>query len=207
MPDRDDQLAELGRLWRDQPTRSPNVEEDQMLTQVKQDARSFDRTTLWRDARETIAAIAVLAFMGWRSWSEAGWLPKAGFAVATICMLFTITHMLRARRLHGRVGDDASLVDRLQAELHKLEVQAELLASVMSWYLLPIAVGTTAWMLALDPPRGTGKLAVSLMGLTVVFGFTGWVVWKLNQYVLRAELRPRIEELQGLLEQARAGQA
>ena len=66
---RDEPFGELGRLWREQPEETYVFDAREVLMQVKQRARKFDRTIWWRDAREGIAAAAVLLWAVWSSWS------------------------------------------------------------------------------------------------------------------------------------------
>ena len=212
MADRDERLEELGRLWREQEVEPHAFDAKEVLMQVKQQARKFDRTIRWRDVREAIAGAFVLTFAGWSSWSAEGWLPKAGFLALAVCGTYTVARALRARRQHPQVREDQPLVDRLQAEVRKVEAQAELLRTVRSWYILPIAIGTTVWRATLVNPTGGLIGLLSEMGLVLVagaaiFSLVGWGVWKLNQHALRSDLQPRLSELRDMLEEARVGQA
>jgi hypothetical protein len=207
MADRDEQLAELGRLWREQPAEPHDTDPEEVLMQIQRDARKFDRIILWRDVRETLAGLAVLAFAVWRSWSEPGWMPWAGVFVLAACMAYTLAHPLRARRRERGIREDATLIERLQSEIEKVGVQADLLRTVRSWYILPIAIGITAWSVGLKSPTGLGGLMPVLLFNATLFSLIGWGVWRLNRYALRADLQPRLRELRSRLDQARAGQA
>lgn len=201
----DAQFDEWGRLWRDQ--RTPLLEErsEDMLKKVKERSRRFDRTIVWRDAREAVAGLFGASVMVWVSWLAPGWLPKIGAAAATVGVLYVIARLSRVRRRHGPVREDVPLVERLHAEIAKVEAQADLLRSVRSWYMTPLAVGSTIWLASLVPAIGmpalatAAGLAAAVLFSTLLFYAVGWVVVKLNARAVRMELEPYCEELRQML--------
>jgi len=133
-----------------------------------------------------------------RSWTDA--------AVA-----YVVVRLLAARRGHGGAAAAAQpLVDRLRREIAKLEAQIDLLRTVRSWYVLPLAAGATVWLATLVPAIGLPPgatpaallAAVAVSGL--VFGFVGWVVVRLNRRAVEADLLPYRRELEALLAEAEA---
>jgi hypothetical protein len=205
MTDDDAKFEEWSRLWRNQRAPLPQERSEDVLKKVKERSRKFDRTIAWRDVREAVAGLFGAGVMVWVSWLAPGWLPKIGAAAATAGVLYVVAQLSRVRRRHALVREDLPLVERLRAEIAKVEAQADLLRSVRSWYVTPLAVGSTLWLASLVPAIGmpVGATAVGLVGAilfsTLLFCGVGWVVVKINARAVRTELEPYRDELRRML--------
>ena len=206
MPALDPEFDAWGSLWRSQSRPIPHERSEEMLEKVKDRSRKFDRTILWRDAREALAGLFVAGVWAWVSWLAPGWWPKIGAAAATACVLYVLARLWRARRRHGQVREDLPLAERVRAEIAKVEAQADLLRTVRSWYMTPLALGSTIWLASLVPaiglaPRLTAAgIAAAVCFSGLLFSAVGWVVVRLNNCVARTQLDPYREELQRLLQ-------
>lgn len=207
MAERENGFEELARVWREQSLDSEVRDGKEVLMQVREKVRRFDRSVFWRDVRE-VAAGGIAAFtMGGASWLAPGVLPKLGGLVMLACIGYVLARMLAARRAYGHAPQaDRPLTERLRVEIDKADAQAELLRSVGTWYVLPLAAGATIWAVTLVPslplPAGAlvPALAIMVAASLAIFGFVGWVVRWLNRRGLERQLDPYRRELRTLLE-------
>ncbi len=174
--------------------------------------RRLAATLLVRDLLETSAGLfasGVFAYVWWHIGKE-GW----PIALAIILMLglsgFFLRERLRAHR--HRLGPDAPLLARLEAEIAGLRHQRHLLLNLWSWYLAPCAgaivifVATLVRLLITQaPPELFTKLwehpivvvGVILPVVAVQF-LVFWGVWALNRRAVRKGVEPRLAELEKL---------
>jgi hypothetical protein len=158
--------------------------------------RRLARVLFWRDVREAAAALfvaGVFAHMG-----PVGW-PTA---LAVVLMLglagFFVWERFRAHQ--QKVGADASLVAKLEAEIAELRRQRGLLLNVGTWYLAPCmgaAAIVAATALIHAPKPLAAKLAAGAIML-ILLALVSWGVWALNRWAVRKCLDPRLEELKKL---------
>lgn len=156
------------------------------------------RTLFWRDLREAAAGFFVAVVFGRVGWhmGRSGW-PIA-FAVLIVLGLSVFFLLERVRVRRQRLGADASLVARLDAEIAEQRRQRRLLSGVAVWYLGPIYLAAAIFMattLAHAPvPMRARLISAGFMVLT--FALTGWgVVW-LNRRAVRRVIAPRLQELE-----------
>ena len=158
--------------------------------------RRLARVLFWRDVREAAAALVVagvFAHMG-----PVGW-PTA---LAVVLMLglagFFVWERFRAHQ--QKVGADASLVAKLEAEIAELRRQRGLLLNVGTWYLAPCmgaaAIGAATALIHAPKPLAA-KLAAGAIML-ILLALVSWGVWALNRWAVRKCLDPRLEELKKL---------
>jgi hypothetical protein len=158
--------------------------------------RRLARVLFWRDVREAAAALfvaGVFAHMG-----PVGW-PTA---LAVVLMLglagFFVWERFRAHQ--QKVGADASLVAKLEAEIAELRRQRGLLLNVGTWYLAP-CIGAAAIVAATTLIHAPRPLAAKLLAgliMLIFLALVSWGVWALNRWAVRKCLDPRLEELEKL---------
>jgi hypothetical protein len=129
---------------------------------------------------------------------RAGW----PIALAVVLMLGLTGFFIRERvrsRSH-RLGVDAPLLAKLEAEIAELRHQRRLLLQVGRWYLAPciaaaaIVAGTA--LIHAPIPLAPKLLAGTIMLL--LLALTYWGVWALNRCAVRKQIEPRLEELEKL---------
>jgi hypothetical protein len=162
--------------------------------------RKLARGLFRRDAVEAVAGMlvaGVFAYTGWQM-GRAGW----PIALAVVLMLgltgFFIQQRIRAHR--QRLGSDAPLLAKLEAEIAELRHQRRLLLHVGRWYLAPCIVAAaivacTALVHA-PIPLAPKLLAGTIMLLLLALMY--WSVWALNRCAVRKQIAPRLEELEKL---------
>ena len=146
-----------------------------------------------REAAAALVVAGVFAHMG-----PVGW-PTA---LAVVLMLglagFFVWERFRAHQ--QKVGADASLVAKLEAEIAELRRQRGLLLNVGTWYLAPCmgaAAIVAATALIHAPKPLAAKLAAGAIML-ILLALVSWGVWALNRWAVRKCLDPRLEELEKL---------
>jgi hypothetical protein len=160
--------------------------------------RRLARILFWRDVREAAAGLfvaGVFAYVGWQM-GRVGW----PIALAVVLMLGLTVFFVRERfRAHQqKVGADASLVAKLEAEIAELRRQRGLLLNVGTWYLTPCmgaAAIVAATTLIHAPKPLAAKLAAGLIML-IFLALVSWGVWALNRWAVRKQIDPRLEELE-----------
>lgn len=190
-------LDDLKRDWQSRPEPSePAMSETEIIDFVTRRSATFDRTIVRRDRREAIAAvIVILLFIP--ALIHGPWLSRAGVLVVLGAMAFIFHKLARARGARAAEHADLSLRELLNAERTKIDAQIRLLESVLSWYVIPPAIG----VLMVDAGvTGIGWLTVGYGAFIVLLCI--WI-YRINQRAVRSQLIPRREELDRLIQQLR----
>ncbi len=165
-----------------------------------------------RDLSEAAAGVlcsAVFAYTWWKLGREA-W--PLGLAIALILGVSAFFCSERVRAHRNRVGPDAPMMEKLEAEISELRHQGRLLSNISTWYLAPIFASWAIAVLTLmrhaarhSPPGMLMELmrnpvtAAYIVGYFAVFvPLTFWGVWWLNRRAVSRRIGPRIEELEKL---------
>ncbi|HET7553864.1 MAG TPA: hypothetical protein VFK04_21410 [Gemmatimonadaceae bacterium] len=186
-------LDDARHEWQSQMTlEEARMSESEMLEIVKRRSSAFDRTIARRDRRETIAAaVVMLVFLPLLATGP--WLTRAGVLVVLGAFALIFTKLGAARRLEASDRVDLSLAELLERERAKLNGQIRLLESVVSWYIIPPAVGAMLIVIGLEGPSWF-TFGYALFALVI----SVWV-YRLNQHAVRRELRPRRSEIERLI--------
>ena len=174
--------------------------------------RKMAATLFARDLLETgvgLLVAGVFAFTWWKM-GTTGW-PMA-FAIALILGVagFFVRERFRARRL--RLGVDAPLLAKVEADIAELRHQRRLLLSLWSWYLTPLAAAivivsaTLARVTISKAPPGIlaalwehpAALAWIILYFAIVVPLCFWGTWTVNRRAVRKGIEPRLEELEKL---------
>ena len=192
---------ELKTTWASQKlTTTPLTDPEALRRDFEAKRRRFARTFFWRDVREAAAGLfvaGVFAYVGWQM-GRVGW----PIALAVVLMLgltgFFVRERFRAHR--QKVGADASLVAKLEAEIAELRRQRGLLLNVGTWYLAP-CIGAAAIVAATTLIHAPRPLAAKLLAgliMLIFLALVSWGVWALNRWAVRKQIDPRLEELEKL---------
>jgi hypothetical protein len=174
--------------------------------------RRLAATLKMRDYLESAAGLLVAGAFGWTAWHMGvdGWPAwLAALLMAGLSGLF-LRERLRAHRL--RLGPDASVLAKIEADLAELRHQHRLLVNVGSWYLLPCAGAIVLFGFATIrkglrelPPDFLPKLwehpwlVAGVAGyFVIVLPLLFWGIWAMNRRVVRLNIEPRMAELEKL---------
>lgn len=170
--------------------------------------RKLAGSLLVRDVMEATAGLLVAGVLGkiWWHIGSPGW-PLA-WAIGLILGVsgFFARERFRARRL--RLGTDASLVVKIDADLAELRHQRRLLLNLGSWYLAPIAAAMAIVVVTIArllPPdflkalrNAPSAMALIALYFVVIVPLCFWGAWALNRRVVRKGIEPRLAELEKL---------
>jgi hypothetical protein len=136
-------------------------------------ARRFQRTIRWRNARESVAAVVVLAMLGppWRLGSGLDGLSHVLLYLGVLCMMYVLHFRAGSRKVPGG-ADPGSLLKFHQSELAR---QRDMLRRMPQWGLLPFVPGIVVSIVARWEPLVD---APTLVVVAVVF----YVIWRLNRW-------------------------
>ena len=187
----DDALKELWRAQRIEP--APPLPDPAQLAAMKARLESLDRTVFWRDVRENIAALFVAVVFGVYLFIFPSVLARIGSSIVILSSLFVMAYPIWRKRRVAKAPPDASLMESLQAELRKVEVEIALLRSVHWWYILPGAVGVLLFVAGLHR-----SLSWTVLFALIIVALDLFIYW-INQVACDKRLVPLKRELESLL--------
>lgn len=185
-------------IWKRQPLpvgETANLAELRATFETKR--RKMAVTLLVRDLIELLACAFVLwaQIRYWKKIGPTGW----PMSIAILMILFVagifIRERLRARR--SRLGADASLLAKVEADLAEQRHQRHLLLRVWAWYIAPCAVAILihkSVLLSHAGERDPRSFVISVIFTAALC----WLVWALNRRAVRRRIEPRIAELEKL---------
>jgi hypothetical protein len=194
-------LSDWETIWKRQnPPVGAAADIDVLKKTFEARHRKMSRTLLVRDLTEASAGIFV-AFVfgrvGWRM-GRNGWPITITVLLALGVVGFFIKERLRARRL--KVGPDAPILTKLQADLDELRHQRRLLLNIAYWYLAPILLSMVifGWTLARNSATPLSNDPVFLSIYWTLVAFLNVAVWVMNRRAVQKRINPRIDELEKL---------
>ena len=196
----DNSPHKLRSLWLSQKPESIPLSLDELLDASKK----LTRKVFWRNAREYMAAVVVIAAYGYFFYEFHTFLLRLGSGL-TVAGVFLVVFQLRKR---GSANSMAKEIDAKSClEFHRAELvrQRDLHATVWKWYLLPFLPGLSIFFLGqvqltLSQPGAAARQGSIVLGFGVIFAFCAGVfalVGRLNQSKAR-KLQARIDAIDAL---------
>lgn len=187
----DDALKELWRAQRIEP--APPLPDAKQLAEMKNRMSGLNRTLFWRDCRENIAALFVAVVFGIYFYIFSAPLARLGSAIVVFSSLFVMVYPFWRKRRVPKAPPEASLMQSLESELRRVEVEIALLRSVHWWYILPGAIGLLLFVAGLSwSTLGTILFASFIIALDL------FIYW-MNQVACDKRFLPLKQELESLL--------
>jgi len=163
--------------------------------------RKLAATLLVRDLLEAGAGLLGcigLAFI-WRKLGASGW--PIGLAMALILGVSAVFVRQRFRSRKLRLGEDAPLLAKIEADLGELRLQRRLLHTLWGWYLGPVFAAILIVHFTLtfhSAPWTPQRDPVFNAGFVGFYAFCLGFAWFINRRAGRKQLEPRIAELEKL---------
>ena len=159
-------------LWQAQPVEPVGLS----LDEIRRRANRFHRRIVWRNLREYLAAVIVVAILIPHLWRDRGWLLAASASMIAGVLYVVVQIYRRGARALPAGAAAQSWVDFHCSELAR---QRDALRTVWNWYLLPLLPGLLMVPIGMyTAGRTIGPILLYLGILTVVFGG----VWRLNAW-------------------------
>jgi hypothetical protein len=163
--------------------------------------RKMAAAILVRDWMEIMASGVVVVFYGfyWRQSGPSGWPMAGAILLVFIVAAFFLRERIRARRL--RLGADATLLTKVEADVAELRHQCNLARTVWKWYLAPCAgaIAIHCWVIVQRTPAWSPlRQPLGLLCLGAFFAAVIFFAWVINRRALRKRLEPRLAELEKL---------
>ncbi len=183
---------DLRELWQSDPgVGGPN--EQELLLQLKERRRVFDRVIRGRDLRESVGGLLVtVIFAGFALRGGSAMILAADLWLAG-CGLWVVFYLRRYSGLSRTPAPDQSLASYRAELLDRYDRQIRLLKTAKYWYVLPFWLG----MMLLEFSRSTHDISF-FAGVTFMTGILA-VVWWLNEGPGVRHLRRKREELAALV--------
>jgi hypothetical protein len=201
-------------IWkRQEPPVGANAEVGELARCFEAKRRKLARGLFVRDVAEGATGIFLSAFMAYLWWKlgRDAWPMAIAIALTLSLSAFFCNERIRAHRL--RLGPDATMIAKLEAEIAELRHQHRLLFNVGKWYLAPVgAIWATMLVTVIRHAKihdRFGPTFADLMGNPATAGFiilyfviivplSFWGIWIVNRRAVRKRIEPRIEELEKL---------
>jgi hypothetical protein len=145
-------------------------------------ARQFQRMIWWRNARESAAAVVVLAWNARDLWRADSWPARTGPMLIIAGVLFIVSYLYF--RAGSRRVPDADATTVLRFHCHEIQRQRDILRRAPAWYLFPFVPGLAATVVAkanTAPPGGGLAAAAGFAGVAAIFA----LIWLLNVWAAR----------------------
>lgn len=154
-----------------------------------------------RDLAEASAGIFVAGVMGFVGWK----LQLTAWPVAVaIVLVLGVTGVFLAERVRAhrrKLGGEATMLAKLDADIAELGHQRRLLLSLWKWYLAPLAAAIVVFCLTIRahlPAWSPGREPWFLGSYFLLMAALMAVVWWMNRQAVRRRIEPRLLELEKL---------
>jgi hypothetical protein len=194
---------DLRSAWKNQPApRPPDLDLSRLGESLEAKRRGLARRLFVRDCVEVAAGLLVATCFGSSLWQHgiSHWPIAIATAIVLAVTVFFIRERIRAHR--SRVGANAPLLTKLDADIAELDHQRQLLLSVGRWYVAPLMVAVMI-VFGTFVYRGAARLhelrVQAFIGGYVAFcALLAWLITAMNRRVARKRIEPRLAELRQL---------
>ena len=187
---------ELVKIWQSSPNQERvKFEKSRLMIGVQSTLDELHKKIKYRDLREQLAIIVISPAFGY-------WAYKTPFIVTKIAsvliVLWGIYVALRLRRAkkHKPTAFTETYLEYLYKSRGYLNIQKQLLESVLYWYILPMMI--FLFLFVLGPGVTPERLPVIIRS-GAIFSAIGVGTYFLNKRAVRKELMPRLEKIDELI--------
>ena len=186
---------ELRELWQSD-IRGGGANDRELLRQLEQRARDFDRVIRRRDFREIAAGVLVAAIFLWLAVRAETMLDRFADVWLAACGLWIIVFLRRYSQLARKPALEQTLAAYSQSLLERYDRQIHLLKNAKYWYILPFWTGLLLSAVAFWL-RGGDRLPFVVLVIFVTA--VNVAVWWLNEIAGVRHLLRRREEVAALI--------
>jgi hypothetical protein len=187
--------SELKNLWKSSGDEFQiNLEKIRNAYSLEKKVDRFDRTLFWRNIREYLAVVLVIAIFGFYIfYLPMSLLTKIGSVLIILASIFYACKIWYTRKQKKPITIELALVDELKALKEYLVLESKMLKDIFKWSLLPSIPGLLLFHIGTYPFS-------QLLGLNSVMGMTFIIatyigVWWINQRAVKKEFIPLLNDL------------
>ncbi len=166
---------ELRQLWQSDINEAINQRE--LLRQLEQRTRRFDRMIRFRDLRESVAGLLITVVYLWFAFQAVSTLDRMSDLWLAACGAWIAFFLWRFSRLSRKPAPEQSLAVYRHELVERYALQIRLSKSVKYWYVLPLWVGL---MLREAVHLMNGEDKTRVLIATVFVTLCSAFVWWLN---------------------------
>jgi hypothetical protein len=175
-------------LWQGQEVEEMKIS----VEELRAKAAKFQSRIHWRNAREYVAALAVIVMFGRAFWRNSHIVPRIASALIIAGAIYIVWHLWKwgAPKF---LPADMGRADCLRFYRRELERQRDLLRSVWKWYIGPIIPGMALGFINSVATAPSARRWHQFVAVAVLAAFIWIIVW-MNQRAAR-RLDGRIADL------------
>lgn len=178
---------ELQSAWKQRQSDLDDDRIDALAQRARSRSSWLEVVLWWRDLRESVAALAVMAFFSYVLFDADGWVTKSGAVVILLGSVLALVVLYWARR--SRPQHAQPLNEFCAAQLDRIDRQILILRNVTWWYSGPLIAGACLIVI------GRGELPWLTAIMCACFIAFGWFVHWLNQRAVEQTLVPLHQEM------------
>ncbi len=167
---------------------------------LEQQTIKIDKEIKRRDILEIAIAFLLIPVWIYGLFTSAGTMQSAGFVLAILSCIFIPYKLVRAKKITS--SKSASVRSFLEKEKQKVAQQKQLLESVVSWYIAPLAISIVLITLgATVDTLGVPQIHSNLM---VYYGFLVLLIvgiYLLNKRAAKKKFGPLLENIEKRLKE------
>ncbi len=189
-------------VWkRQEPPRGADADLAALRETFAAKSRKSANALLARDVLEGSVGLLVCAAMVfmWRIQGRTGW--PIGIAILLVLGVTACFARERIRTYRTKLGADAPMLAKIEADIAELHHQRRLLLGIWKWYLGPLGAAIVMVCLTITRSRPAWDISRGwpFLGSYFLFCLLLFVaVWALNRRAVRVQIEPRIAELEKL---------
>ncbi|MEP5613381.1 MAG: hypothetical protein ABJP45_14100 [Cyclobacteriaceae bacterium] len=203
---------ELKDIWRNSSQKEKiKFDLSRLLIDLNTKMEHLEKTIRRRDFREITACVIGFFLFGYFAYEIPFPITKAACIFAMFYFLYVVYRIKKAERKDSESGLSLSFRDQLVSRKIHLTRQADLLNSVLYWYVLPPFIMNIVFILGLgDPtvyhwePRLLHLLPLTtpekIKTIIILALFYSLIVW-LNKRAVQKTLNPAIQEVKRVLKE------
>ncbi len=183
---------ELIKIWQSSSNHEQiKFKKSKLMLELKYSLNSFQKSWKNMELRETIAAIIVILFFGYKLYFLSDIVLIIGHIWIILASIYIIIRLGGVKK-YKEASYAENYVDYLEKTGNYLNVQKKMLDSVIYWYFLPIGIGI---LIVFIGSTGDAKmLALKIIGLIAL----GVFVHYLNKWSAKKYITPRLEKIESL---------
>jgi hypothetical protein len=186
---------ELRQLWQSGPGNG-GINQSELLRQLEQKTRKFDRMIRFRDLRESVAGLVITVVYGWFALHAGSMLERVADLWLAACGVWIAVFLWRFSRLARKPAPDQSLAVYRHELVERYNKQIQLSKSVKYWYILPFWAGV---MLSEAAHLMNGLSKTRVLIVVVFVTLCSAFVWWLNEGPGVRYLERKRSELEDLI--------